>query len=104
MSVVECVFVSVAETPGQVAGWLAMDAYGIEIQLRGGRTDDVLHTEVGQMFDKLVAARSDLPMLLVHNLDTLVAAYVPGVGSHAFDPLISPDAPDIDTWRPWVVT
>jgi hypothetical protein len=42
-------------------------------------------------------------MLLVHNLDTLVAAHLPGAGTHAFDPSISPDAQDGDTWRPWVV-
>ena len=56
------------------------------------------------MFDKLIAARSDVPMLLVHNLDTLVAAQLPGVGTHVFDRSITPDPPDIDVWRPWVVS
>ncbi|MEV5967867.1 hypothetical protein AB0L70_39240 [Kribbella sp. NPDC051952] len=81
----------------------AMDAYGIEIQLRGGRSEEVLHTEAGRLFDSLVASHPDTPMLLVHNLDTLVAAHLPGVGTHTFDRAISPDAPDIDAWRAWVV-
>lgn len=153
MSVVDSVFVAVANSPRQVADWLgdvagcelmavdgeavrmrmragavdewlgvvaqpngyvevdpepddvqAMDPYGIEIQIRGGRTDDVLHAEARSIFDKLVASRPDLPMLLVHNLDTLVAAHLPGAGTHTFDHVITPDGPDIDTWRPWVVT
>jgi len=82
----------------------AMDAYAIEIQVRGGSSEDVLHREAGLLFDKLVATRPDVPMLLVHNLDTLVAAHLPGSGTHSFSPLISPDAPDQDTWRPWVVS
>ena len=81
----------------------AMDSYGIEVQVRGGSGDETLHTEAGLIFDKLVAARPDLPMLLVHNLDTLVTAYLPGTGTHTFDPPITPDAPDLATWRPWVV-
>jgi hypothetical protein len=81
----------------------AMDAYSIEIQVRGGSTEEILHREARLLFGKLVDTRSDVPMLLVHNLDTLVAAHLPGAGNHWFDPLISPDAPDQDTWLPWVV-
>jgi hypothetical protein len=81
----------------------AMDAYSIEIHVRGGSTVEVLHGEARLLFRKLVATRSDVPMLLVHNLDTLVAAHLPGAGTHSFDPLISPDEPDQDTWLPWVV-
>ena len=82
----------------------AMDPYGIEVQVRGGRTDEFLHAEAHLIFDKLVDSRPDLPMLLVHNLDTLVAAHLPGTGTHTFDELITPDGPDIDVWRPWVVS
>ncbi|MFI7068472.1 hypothetical protein ACIBL3_46315 [Kribbella sp. NPDC050124] len=81
----------------------ALDPYAIEIQVRGGRREEVLHAEARLIFDKLVTSRPDLPMLLVHNLDTLVAAHLPGAGTHTFAEQISPDAPDIDTWRPWVV-
>ncbi|MFG1819452.1 hypothetical protein ACGFIF_37220 [Kribbella sp. NPDC049174] len=153
MSVVDCVFVAVAGSPGQVAEWLgeiagcevmavdgeavrmrvraatvdewlgvvaqpngyveadpepddvqAMDPYGIEIQVRGGRREEVLHTESRLIFDKLVAARPELPMLLLHNLETLVAAHLPEAGTHTFDQSITPDGPDIDVWRPWVVS
>jgi hypothetical protein len=55
------------------------------------------------IFDDLVAGRPDVPALLVHNLDTLVSAHLPGAGTRSFDPLITPDVEDIDTWRPWVV-
>jgi hypothetical protein len=93
-------YVEVDPEPDEVSG---LDAYGIEIQVRGGRAYEVLHAETRLIFDKLVADRPDLPMLMVQNLDTLVAAHLPGVGTHTFDPLISPDAPDIDVWRPWVL-
>ena len=46
--------------------------------------------------------RPDVPALLVHNLDTLVAAYLPGVGVHTFEPAITPDVEDIEAWRGWV--
>jgi hypothetical protein len=94
-------YVEVDPEPDEIQ---AMDAYGIEIQLRGGHTEEVLHREAGKLLEGLVAARPDVPMLLVRNLDTLVTAYLPGTGTHTFDPLISPDAQDIDAWRPWVVS
>lgn len=152
MTVVDCVFVAIADSPPQVAAWLrevagceggfvdgeavrmhvraatvdewlgvvaqpngyvevdpepdeiqAMDPYAIEVQVRGGRKEDVLHAEARLIFDKLVADRPDLPMLLVHNLDTLVAAHLPGAGTHTFDQSITPDVPDVDVWRPWVI-
>ncbi|WP_350274886.1 hypothetical protein [Kribbella sp. HUAS MG21] len=58
--------------------------------------------ETKAVFEELVAARPDLPVLLVHNLDTLVSAHLPGAGTQTFDPPIAPDAEDIDTWRSWV--
>jgi hypothetical protein len=81
----------------------AMDPYPIEVQVRGGGTDEGLHAEAGLIFDELIASRPDVAMLLVHNLDTLVSAYLPGAGTHAFEPSISPDAPDVGVWRDWVV-
>ncbi|NIK58292.1 hypothetical protein [Kribbella shirazensis] len=81
----------------------AMDRYPIEVQVRGGSSDEVLHRVARRLFDTLVTARPDVPALLVHNLDTLVSAHLPGVATHSFDPPITPDVEDIDTWRPWVV-
>lgn len=79
----------------------AMDAYGIEVQVRGG--GDALRAEADLIFQKLVERRSSVPMLLVTNLDWLVAAYLPKVGPHRFEETISPDEPDRETWRPWVL-
>jgi hypothetical protein len=83
----------------------AIDHYPIDISVRlVGRNDEAWQLrETQAIFDELAAARPDVPLLLVHNLDTLVSAHLPGAGTHSFDPLVTPDAPDIDTWRPWVV-
>lgn len=93
-------YVEVDPEPDEIQ---AMDGYGVEVQIRGGRSDEVLHVEARLIFEKLVAARPDVPMLLVHNLDTLVAAHLPGAGTHTFSPLITPDPPDDTAWRRWVV-
>ena len=83
----------------------ALDRYPIDLSIRlVGRKDEALQLrETKAIFAELTAARPDVPVLLVHNLDTLVSAHLPGPGTHTFDPPITPDAPDIDTWRPWVV-
>jgi hypothetical protein len=94
------VYVEVDPAPEDVQ---AMDPYGIVIQIRGGRREEVLHTEAARFFEKLVASRPDVPMLLLHNLEFLVAAHRPGVGTHTFAGSTTPDGPDIDVWRPWVV-
>jgi hypothetical protein len=84
----------------------ALDRYPIDVGIRliGPKDEKLQLRETQAVFDKLVAARGEVPMLLIHNLDTLVAAHLPGAGTHTFDPLISPDAPDIEIWRPWVIS
>jgi len=99
MCIVDCVFVATSESPRQVAEWL-VEVAGCELLF----PEEVLHRETGLIFDKLIASRPELPMLLVHDLDTLVAAHLPGSGTYTFDPLMSPDLPDIEVWRPWVVS
>jgi hypothetical protein len=81
----------------------AMDPYAIEIQLRGSRDESALRAEAGLLFGVLVNDRPDVPMLLVHDLAILVAAHLPGVGTHPFDWPTSPDPPDLELWRSWVV-
>jgi len=83
----------------------ALDRYPIDLDIRltGPQDDELQLRETRAVFDRLVTARNDVPMLLIHNLDTLVAAHLPGSGTHSFEPLISPDAPDINVWRPWVI-
>jgi hypothetical protein len=81
----------------------AMDPYPIEVDIRYGGDEDGLWREARVAFEKVVAARPDLPVLLVHNLAWLVAAYLPGAGVKYFDAGTTPDGPDLATWEPWVV-
>jgi hypothetical protein len=95
-------YVEVDPEPDEIS---ALDRYPIDIDIRliGRKDEERQLRETQAIFGELVAARPDLPMLLVHNLDTLVAAHLPGVSTHSFDQLISPDPPDDEVWRPWVV-
>lgn len=82
----------------------AIDPYQIEIDIwYGGRTEDIQQREVKLVFDKLIEDRADLAMLLCHEVTMLVAAYRPDRGAHQFESGTTLDAPDVETWRPWVV-
>ncbi|RZU22258.1 hypothetical protein EV645_0338 [Kribbella rubisoli] len=83
----------------------ALDQYPIDLGVRliGTNDEEWQLRETRSVFADLVAARPEVPALLVHNLDTLVSAHLPGAGTHTFNPPITPDVEDIDTWRPWVV-
>ncbi|TDW21283.1 hypothetical protein [Kribbella kalugense] len=95
-------FVVVDPEPDEVQ---AIDRYPIDVGVRlvGTKDEEWQLRETTAIFDDLVTARPDVPALFVHNLDTLVSAHLPGAGTHTFAPPITPDAEDIDTWRPWVV-
>jgi hypothetical protein len=81
----------------------AFDSYPIEIAIRyGAKVEAVQQQEARLVFDKLVASRPDVPMLLVHDLDILVAAHSPGAGTQYFAEKVTVDAPDQSHWRPWV--
>ncbi|QNE22601.1 hypothetical protein F1D05_37770 [Kribbella qitaiheensis] len=92
-------YVLVDPEPGELQ---AIDGYGIDVGIRY-RSEDVLHRESRLMFGRLVEAHPETAMLLLHDLDILVAAYLPGAGVHDFVPGTTQDAPDADHWRPWVV-
>lgn len=96
-------YIEVDPEPDEVQ---AIDPYPIDVRVRllGRKDEDLQLRETQAAFTALAESRPDIAMLLVHNLDTWVAAHLPGTGTHTFDESISPDAPDIDTWRPWVVT
>ncbi len=83
----------------------AIDRYPIDLSvwLVGRKDEEWQLRETTAIFADLVTARPDVPALLVHNLDTLVSAHLPGAGTHTFDPPITPDIEDIDTWRAWVI-
>jgi hypothetical protein len=82
----------------------AMDGYPADLKVRlvATKDDGVQRRECQAVFDRLLVARPDVPMLLVTNLDTLLAAYLPAAGTHYFEEHISPDPEDLETWRPWV--
>jgi hypothetical protein len=83
----------------------AFDAYPVQIDLWLPRptVEHAQETEARAWFDRVVAARPDLPMLLVHDVVLLHAAYLPGKPVHDFPPGTSVDFPDIETWLPWVI-
>lgn len=80
----------------------AFDNYPVEIDIWLGSRGPEQAQEARAVFDRLVAERPDVPMLLCHDLDLLVAAYLPGRGVHEFPPGTTVDAPDAEQWRPWV--
>lgn len=82
----------------------AFDSYPIEIAIRRfPKSETAQREKAREIFEKLVAARPDLPMMLVHDLGLMVAAHLPGAGTHDFPGSVSVDAPDQDKWRPWVL-
>jgi hypothetical protein len=87
------------QLPGNVQ---AMDSYPVEVDVRYGG-EEALWREVRVSFEKVVAARPELPVLLIHNLALLIAAYLPGAGIKYFDAGTTPDGPDLAVWEPWVV-
>lgn len=81
----------------------AFDGYPVEIAIRYGlRVEDVQAQQARVVFEKLVEARPDVPMLLVHDLDLLVGAHLPGRGTQYFEEPVTVDAPDRDSWKAWV--
>jgi len=83
----------------------AFDAYPLQIDLwiPRPRPVEAQEVEARAWYGRLMAARPDLPMLLVHDLNLLSAAYLPGRSEHDFPQGTSVDVPDIDAWLPWVI-
>ena len=82
----------------------AMDGYPVVVDVQSRQRKDAQAEETRLAFQSLVDALADVPALLSHNVEMLIAAYLPGQGSHTFDPGTTLDDPDLDTWRPWVVS
>jgi hypothetical protein len=80
----------------------AIDAYSLEVDIWLGRDEAVQRHEARLVFDRLVESRPDVPMLLCHDLDLLVAAYLPGKGVQEFPAGTTIDEPDAGLWRGWV--
>ncbi|GAA0931734.1 hypothetical protein GCM10009554_15830 [Kribbella koreensis] len=98
VSVGRNIYESPDDEPGEIQ---AIDGYPIEIGIRL-KPDEVLRREARLVFDKLVEARPEVPMLLVHEVTILDAAHLPGTGTQYFDEPVTVDAPDRDKWRNWV--
>ncbi|WP_433157659.1 hypothetical protein [Kribbella sp. CA-247076] len=81
----------------------AFDDYQVEIDIWLGARGPTQAQEARLVFDRLVEARPEVPMLLCHDLTLLVAAYRPGHGIHEFPPGTTVDAPDAAHWREWIV-
>jgi hypothetical protein len=80
----------------------AIDKYPIEIDIWLGRDLAAQRKEARAVFDRLIEARPDVPMLLCHELTLLIAAYRPGRGIQEFPAGTTMDAPDADQWSDWV--
>jgi hypothetical protein len=82
----------------------AFDAYPVQIDLWLPRPDvEAQEAEGRAWFDRLVDARPDLPVLLVHDVVLFYAAYLPGKSVHDFPAGTTVDFPDIGVWLPWVI-
>jgi hypothetical protein len=81
----------------------AMDRYAVVVDVQSRQRKDAQAAETRLVFEVLTGALPDVPALLSHNVELLVASYLPGSGIHAFEPGTTLDEPDLDTWRPWVV-
>ena len=97
------VFIGPTLFPPEPGELQAMDAYPVmvDVQLR---THKALQAEEARLaFEAIVAELPDVPALLLHNAEWLVASYLPGQPIHYFEPKLTPDAEDVDTWGAHVV-
>ncbi|MEU4192507.1 hypothetical protein AB0E69_11435 [Kribbella sp. NPDC026611] len=84
----------------------AVDGYpiAVEVRLLGARHEDAQASEARAVFDELVQTQPPAALILSHALSWIVAAYLPGTGTHTFPPHTSLDADHLDTWRPWIAS
>lgn len=83
----------------------AIDRYTgvVDVRLVGAKDEESQAREARAVFDELAATQSAVALVLSHAMSWIVASYLPGSGVCTFPPRTSLDAPDIDSWRPWVV-
>jgi hypothetical protein len=78
----------------------AIDPYSVQVDVSYGDGDDAVEARL--VFERLAGAGLGMPMLLVHDVTYLVAAYLPDAGTHYFEEGVSMDEPDLQQWRGWV--
>lgn len=84
----------------------AIDRYTgvVDVRLVGAKDEEAQAVEARAVFDELVATQPEVALVLAHAMSWIVAAYLPGTGTHTFPPRTSLDLPDDAAWRPWVVS
>ncbi|MEV6283416.1 hypothetical protein [Kribbella sp. NPDC051770] len=86
--------------PGEVQ---AMDRYPVLVDIQSRRLKETQPEEARLAFEVLTRELPDVPALLSHNLEQLVAASRPGVGMHYFGDGVWLDPPEVEPWAPWVL-
>jgi hypothetical protein len=86
--------------PGEVQ---AMDLYPVhvDVQSRGHKSAQAEETRLA--FELLTVGLPQVPALLSHNVERLVAASRPGLGIHYFGEDVWLDPPEVEPWKPWVL-
>ncbi len=82
----------------------AMDGYAVVVDVQARQRKDAQAEEARLAFEALVAGLAEVPALLSHNVEFLVAAYIPGRGAHTFAAGTTPDVDDAEVWKPWVLS
>ena len=78
----------------------AIDPYSVQVDVSYDAGDE--EREARGVFERLAEGGLGMPMLLVHDVTYLVAAYLPDAGTHYFAAGVSMDEPDLAEWRDWV--
>jgi hypothetical protein len=82
----------------------SFDPYRINIEAWVRPADDEVRVhEARGLFDRLALVAPTVAAQLVTNLSFLVAAYLPEVGTHTFEPSVTPDIEDQSRWLPWSI-
>lgn len=82
----------------------AFDAYPLQIDLwLPGSAESAQQAEGRAVFDAVVKVMRSVPALLTHDLNVLIAAYLPGMGTKDFNPPVMVDMEDHASWGPWTL-
>ena len=97
------VFIGPSLFPPEPGELQAMDAHPVMVDIQFRTHKPIQAEEARVAFEAIVAALPDVPALLLHNVEWLVASYLPDRPIQYFEPRLTPDAEDVDTWGGCVV-
>ena len=80
-----------------------MDGYAVVVDVQARQRKESQAEEARLAFEALVAGLPGVPALLSHNVESLVAAYLPGEGVQVLPSGTTLDADDAGVWQRWVV-